>query len=151
VDNRRHRVLIVDDERTIADTLVLIFSANGYETRASYSAEQALEIVAEWLPDLAILDVVLPKMNGVDLAILLATHSPTCRILLLSGQSLTSDILAEAATRGYKFDILAKPTHPTAMLETALDLLIANQSKQRLEGATSGEFRSPHSDPSSDL
>ena len=107
MDNRRHRVLIVDDERTIADTLVLIFSANGYETRVSYSAEQALEIVAEWLPDLAILDVVLPKMNGVNLAILLATHCPTCRILLLSGQSLTSDILAEAATRGYKFDILA--------------------------------------------
>ena len=74
MDNGCYRVLIVDDERTIADTLVLIFSANGYETRASYSAEQALEIIADWLPDLAILDVVLPKMNGVDLAILLTTH-----------------------------------------------------------------------------
>jgi len=46
--------------------------------------------------------------------------------------------LAEAATRGYKFDILAKPTHPTAMLDTALDMLVANQSKQPLEAATSG-------------
>ena len=43
VNDRGHKVLIVDDKRTIADTLDLIFSASGYETRAAYSAEQALE------------------------------------------------------------------------------------------------------------
>jgi hypothetical protein len=48
--------------------------------------------------------------------------------------------LAEAATRGSKFDILAKPTHPTAMLDTALDLLVANQSKQPLAAATSARL-----------
>ena len=138
MDNRRHRVLIVDDERTIADTLVLIFSASGYEVRASYSAEQALEIIAQWLPDLAIVDVVLPKMNGVDLAILLTTHCAWCQLLLFSGQSLTTDILAEAATRGYKFDILAKPVHPTVMLDTALSLFVARQTKQAAEATPSG-------------
>ena len=71
MNDRDHKVLIVDDEHTIADTLDAIFSASGYETRTSYSAEQALEIVVEWQPDLAILDVVLPKMNGIDLAIFL--------------------------------------------------------------------------------
>lgn len=56
-----HKVLVVDEERTIADTLAVIFSQGAYEARAAYSAEQALEIVAQWPPDLAILDVVLPK------------------------------------------------------------------------------------------
>jgi DNA-binding response OmpR family regulator len=130
VNDRGHKVLIVDDKRTIADTLDLIFSANGYETRAAYSAEQALEIVAEWLPDLAIVDVVLPLMNGIDLAILLTAQYPTCRLLLFSGQSLTADLLAEAEIRGYKFEILAKPVHPTEILERALNLLVANQSKK---------------------
>jgi len=44
-----HKLLIVDDEHTIADTLVQIFSANGYEAHAAYSAEQAAEIVAGWV------------------------------------------------------------------------------------------------------
>jgi DNA-binding NtrC family response regulator len=129
VDGYRQKVLIVDDERTIADTLNLIFSAGGYETRSAYSSEQALEIMAEWLPDLAIIDVVLPLMNGIDLAILLRAQCPACRLLLFSGQSLTVDLLADAATKGYKFDILAKPVHPTVMLETALNLLVAKSAK----------------------
>ena len=74
--DRRHRVLIVDDEHTIADTLGLIFAGNGDETRAAYSAQQALEIIAEWPPDLAILDVVLPKLNGIDLRRLRASKLP---------------------------------------------------------------------------
>jgi DNA-binding response OmpR family regulator len=135
VDGHRHRVLIVDDERMIAHTLTLIFLARGYEIRAAYSAEQALEIIAEWLPDLAIIDVVLPLMNGIDLAILLRAQCPACRLLLFSGQSLTVDLLGEAATKGYKFDILAKPVHPTVILETALNLLTANQAKQNQETA----------------
>jgi DNA-binding NtrC family response regulator len=130
VDESHHRVLIVDDERTIAETLALVFSSGGYETQTAYTAEQAIEIIAEWLPDLAIIDVVLPQTNGIDLAILLTAQCPACRVLLFSGQAVTDDLLAEAAKKGYKFEILAKPTHPTVMLETALNLLAANQSKQ---------------------
>jgi CheY-like chemotaxis protein len=76
------KVLIVDDDRTIADTLALIFSSGGYETQTAYTAEQAIEIVAEWLPDLAIIDVVLPQTNGIDLAILLTAQCPACRLML---------------------------------------------------------------------
>jgi DNA-binding NtrC family response regulator len=130
MDNHRHRVLIVDDERTIADTLAIIFSQSGYDTRAAYSAEEALEIVAQWPPDLAILDVVLPKMHGIDLAVLLTTQLPKCQTVLFSGQALTAELLAEAAKKGYTFAILAKPVHPNVILETALNLLVANQSKQ---------------------
>lgn len=130
MDESRHKILIVDDERTIADTLAVIFSKSDYDTRAAYSAEQAIETIADWLPDLAVIDVVLPGMHGIDLAILLRAQCPTCRLLLFSGQSLTVDLLADAATKGYKFDILAKPVHPTVMLETALNLLVANQSAQ---------------------
>ncbi len=130
VDVSCHKVLIVDDERTITDTLALIFSTEGYETRTAYTAEQAIEIIAEWLPDVAIVDVVLPEMNGIDFAILLRAQCPACLLLLFSGQWITLDLLAEAARKGYRFDIVAKPTHPTVMLETVLNLLVANQTKQ---------------------
>jgi DNA-binding NtrC family response regulator len=124
------KILLVDDERTIADTLAQIFSTNGYEARAAYSAEQAIEITAEWMPDLAIIDVVLPRMNGIDLAVLLTAQCPACRLLLFSGQSITADLLAEAVTKGHTFDILAKPVHPALLLETAGNLLVPKQSEQ---------------------
>ena len=150
MNDRPHKVLIVDDERTIADTLDLIFSARGYQTRAAYSAERALEIITEWLPDLAIIDVVLPLMNGIDLAILLTAQCSACRLLLFSGQSLTEDLLAEAKTKGYTFDILAKPAHPTVMLESALNLLAANHSKHAQEVGAAEVLRLPEADPLSE-
>jgi DNA-binding response OmpR family regulator len=73
---KQKRVLIVDDERVIADTLAIIFSNKGYEARAVYSAEQAFELISDWLPGLAIIDVQLSRMNGIDLAIRLRAEYP---------------------------------------------------------------------------
>jgi DNA-binding NtrC family response regulator len=117
------KILIVDDERTIADTLALIFSANGYEARTSYSAELALEMLEEWRPDLAVVDVVLPGMNGIEFAIFLKASYPECHFLLFSGQPGTSGLLEEAQKKGHLFEILAKPLHPTFMLATVSEML----------------------------
>src|ERR1700689_3305307 len=110
------RVLFVDDERLIADTLAIIFSSQGYETRAVYSAEQALELISDWLPNLAIIDVRLPGMNGIDLAIRLRAEYPDCRVSLFSGQASTSDLLELARQNGHLFDIIAKPVPPGEFL-----------------------------------
>jgi CheY-like chemotaxis protein len=48
-----HKILIVDDGRLVADKLVIIFKGAGYDARAASSAEQALELIADWSPDLA--------------------------------------------------------------------------------------------------
>jgi CheY-like chemotaxis protein len=122
--------LIVDDERIVADTLGVIFTEKGYDVRAAHSAEQALEIVAEWPPDLAILDVVLPKMHGIDLAILLREQLPSCQTLLFSGQAFTDDLLSEFEKRGYNFALLRKPIHPSSLLNTAAKLLTGDKEKQ---------------------
>jgi CheY-like chemotaxis protein len=118
----RRRILVVDDEASIADTLALILSTRGYELRAAYSAEQAIEILAEWSPDLAIMDVMLPRMNGIDLAIVLKDNYPGCRIVLFSGQPDTGRLLDEASKKGHHFDILAKPVHPTVILDTVSNI-----------------------------
>ncbi len=117
------KILIVDDEPTIADTLSLIFASSGYEARTAYSAEQALEMLEEWRPNLAIIDVVLPGMNGIEFAIFLKASYKDCQFLLFSGQPGTSGLLEEAKKRGHLFEILAKPLHPTFMLATVADML----------------------------
>jgi DNA-binding NtrC family response regulator len=120
------RILIVDDQRSVCRTLGAVFTTNGYETRTASSAEAVVEVVAQWEPDLALLDVDLPKMNGIDLAVALKRGHPTCRVLLFSGHPRTVDLLAEAETQGHIFDIVAKPTHPTVLLRKASALLWPN-------------------------
>lgn len=119
-----YNVLIIDDEPAISNTLALIFSKRGYQTRVAYSAEQAIEVIAEWPPDLAIIDVVLPQMNGIDLAIVLKSNYPSCRLLLFSGQPATTEIAEQAAKKGHIFEILAKPMHPNFLLDAVASLLL---------------------------
>lgn len=110
-------ILIVDDDHVITETLAVIFSKHGYEVHCAHSAEAAIEIIAAWEPDLAILDVMLPRMNGIDLAIVLKSNRPRCRLVLFSGHQGTQALIEEAAKKGNMFEILAKPAHPLLMLD----------------------------------
>jgi CheY-like chemotaxis protein len=117
------RILVVDDEVNIADTLALIFKMGHYSVRVAYSAESAIELIAEWRPDLAVLDVMLPAMNGIDLAIAIKANHPGCHILLFSGHANTAMLLEEAGKKGHQFEVLAKPVFPDVMLQRASELL----------------------------
>jgi CheY-like chemotaxis protein len=126
------RLLIVDDEHHVADTLAKIFQMNGYEVRIAYSAEEGIEAIAQWEPDLALVDVMLPGMNGIEFAVVLKENHPDCRLLLFSGSESAGTLLQEAAIRGHKFDILAKPAHPVELLETVRQLLVSAPGARRL-------------------
>lgn len=115
------KVLIVDDERTITDTLVMIFFGNGYDARGVYSAEDARDLILTWTPNLAIIDVLLPGMNGIDLAILLKAMCPDCRFTLFSGHGATANLLEHAQRQGHRFEVRSKPVHPTELLGWAAE------------------------------
>jgi CheY-like chemotaxis protein len=117
------RILIVDDEMAIADTLSLIFQLQRYDVRVAYTAERAIEMIAEWIPDLAVLDVMLQEMNGIDLALVVKANHPKCHVILFSGHTNTGSLLEEAGRKGHQFEILAKPVQPELMLERASALL----------------------------
>jgi CheY-like chemotaxis protein len=112
----RSRVLVVDDERVIADTLAMILNQSGFEARPVYSGEKALEIATEWKPDMLISDVIMADLNGIEVAIRTRALLPKIKILLFSGQAATADLLEKARARGYEFEILAKPVHPQDLL-----------------------------------
>jgi YesN/AraC family two-component response regulator len=77
-------VLIVDDERVIADTLSIILSKSGFSTITAYDGESALELARVVHPDLLISDVVMPEMTGVDLAIAVTETVPGCNRISLA-------------------------------------------------------------------
>lgn len=120
---RRPVIMIVDDEKIIADTLTAIFNNSGFTALTAYDAKSALDLAATVPPELLITDVMMPGMNGIDLAITIEALYPDCKILLFSGQASTTDLLARARTLGHDFTTLSKPVHPTELLKHASDSL----------------------------
>ena len=110
------KVLVVDDEEVIADTLAMILNQSGFQARAVYSGEKALESAATFAPDMLITDVIMADLNGIDAAIQIRALLPHIKILLFSGQAATADLLENARSQGYEFEILAKPVHPQDLL-----------------------------------
>jgi DNA-binding response OmpR family regulator len=110
------KVLVADDERVIADTLAMILNQSGFEARAVYSGEKALELAPLFKPDMLISDVIMADLNGIDAAIRIRGLLPGVKVLLFSGQAATADLLEKARKDGYEFDILAKPVHPQDLL-----------------------------------
>jgi DNA-binding NtrC family response regulator len=111
------RVLVVDDDRMIADSLALILRGREFDARAVYSGEDAAELAIAWDPAVVITDVVMGKMDGVALAIYLAQTLPSCKVLLISGNIDTEELIKESEKLGHDFPIMAKPFHPDSIFE----------------------------------
>lgn len=67
-----------------------------------------MTLIADWIPDVAILDAGLPQMNGVELATLMRRRCPGCDILLFPGPPESGELVDEAGKTGETFEIAAK-------------------------------------------
>jgi DNA-binding response OmpR family regulator len=117
-------VLIADDEPTVANTLRMILESAGYRTIVAHDGQEAARLIREAGPDAVLLDVILPRMDGVEVAIEACRTAPNCKVVLFSGRPDAADLLAAARVRGYSFEILAKPTRPQELLEKLRDVLV---------------------------
>ena len=115
-ENPPQTVSVVDDEPVIASTLAAILNASGFQATAFTSPEDAIKAAEREGPSVLISDVVMPGMNGVDLAIHLRSLYPKCKVLLFSGQAATREIIDLAKNAGHDFELLAKPIHPKDLL-----------------------------------
>ena len=112
-ESRRRRVIVVDDERLIADTVAQILNIHGYDAFAAYGPDDALKLADSFQPDLLLSDVAMPGMSGIELASTIKSQQPHLKVLLFSGQAGTSRLLRESASQ---FRLEAKPIHPEKLL-----------------------------------
>jgi DNA-binding NtrC family response regulator len=115
-DNPPQTVFVVDDEPVIASTLAAILNASGFKATAFNHPQDAIEAAMREGPALLISDVIMPGMNGIDLAIHLRSLCPKCRVLLFSGQEATKELVDAANKEGHQFELLLKPIHPKDLL-----------------------------------
>ncbi len=109
--------LVIDDDVAVADTLAMVLKSEGFDARAVYSGEQGVELARRLEFDFLVTGVVMPQMNGIDAAIQIRKLLPKFKILLVSGDNDTRALLHNAQSRGYRFEIFAKPVHPLVLLQ----------------------------------
>ena len=117
----RPKILVVDDQKLIVETIVEILERAGFEVAAAYDGWEALDAAAQFQPDHLLSDVLMPRMNGVELAIAVRKMYPSIKILLFSGQAGISELLTSAEERGFVFEVLPKPVHPRKLVERIKD------------------------------
>lgn len=124
------RVLIVDDDAAMGKLLQIVFQHAGFQVTQSRSGEEALAEATTNVPDLVILDVMLPGMDGYTLCRRLREHptTKTLPILMLSAQSDTRDMLAWS--KAGADDYTAKPFEPDDLVARANALLARTQAKR---------------------
>jgi CheY-like chemotaxis protein len=119
----RFRILIVDDNQDSAKSLAMLLAINGHETRTARDGLEAVEAAKSFRPDVAILDIGLPKLNGYDVcrSIRAQPWGADMTIIALSGWGRDED---KSRSREAGFDLhLVKPVDP-AELERLLDGLV---------------------------
>lgn len=109
-------ILVIDDERYVADTLVMVLEQSGLQATAAYDADSALKKAESFRPTVVISDVFMPGTNGIEVCQEIHARFPDCRILLFSGQAATDELVRDAYARGMTWELLAKPMEPEDLL-----------------------------------
>ena len=115
----RPRVLVIDDECLIADTLREILERHGLDATAHYSGESALESIETIRPDIVLSDVRMHRLDGVETAARIRELHPLCRVILFSASTLSA--ANRHKIRHLGFEYLERPLHPQDLLARVLE------------------------------
>jgi CheY-like chemotaxis protein len=109
------KVLVVDDNVDAADSIALLLTIDGFNALSVHGAVAALDTVDSFKPDVVLLDIGLPVMDGYEVARRLRSHIPIedMRIVALSGYGQRAD--RERAVQAGFDDYLVKPVEPTVL------------------------------------
>ncbi len=120
------RVLVVDDDRLVADTLSMIYNANGYEAEARYSAADGFARARDFSPALMICDVTMPEESGLDLAERMLDVLPNMQMLMLTAYaSNAAEVTAHSRRLRRPLKLLNKPCRPDDLLRESKAMLTA--------------------------
>jgi len=130
-------ILVVDDEPPILQVISGILLDEGFEVLTALDGETALKVVAAEAPDLALLDIALPGMDGLELLEELKRSHPALPVVMISAYGSVEN--AVRATRLGAYDFIEKPPHADKILLTvrnALEMARLSEENRRLRQQT---------------
>jgi len=132
---RPPRVLIADDNPQGVELLEAYLSACDYDLRTAADGEQTLKQVADWHPDLILLDVMMPRISGFEVCKRLRANPTTRDVTVLMVTALDQPSDVERAVDAGTDDFLSKPINKSELLLRVRSMLRARQYKRELERA----------------
>lgn len=123
------KVLLVDDEVDFVDLVRTRLEANNFEVKVAYDGEEVLDKVKEISPDIILLDMIMPKINGFDVCRKLKADQnyKDIPIIMLTAKFQANDIRFGTAMGANAY--ITKPFEPQALLDKMRELLQKNKSK----------------------
>ena len=109
------KLLIIDDEVEFASTLCQRLLLRGIDATDVYSGTEGLAKLAEIAPEIVLLDLKMPGMNGLDVLTAIKKHDPTIEVIMLTGHGPGGSVV-EAMNKG-AFDCIMKPIDIKELLE----------------------------------
>lgn len=134
------KILVVDDDQSVADSLSLILSEAGFAVTAAHSFTAAMSILKDTLFDLVITDFRLSEASGIDLITHIKQQTPETEVILMTAYG-SLDVTIEAIKAGAYY-YLEKPYTPDRLItlvERALQLAALRQENETLKRTLAGE------------
>lgn len=117
----KKKILLVDDEHDLVETMQLALEAKGYEIACAYDGEEGLKAAREGAPDIVILDLMMPKMNGYQVCWELKNNDVTrnIKVIMLTAKTQETDKFWGHETGAD--DYVTKPFEMSALLKRIAD------------------------------
>jgi len=133
------KILVIDDDSAVTDLLSLLLRSQGFEVTATNSSTDGLNFVREIHPDLVVLDLMMPEIDGWEVCKAVRSFSDVPIIVLsaLNDPSMIASVLDSGAD-----DYLTKPT-PSRVLVAHINRLIHRTGNPRPNSAKSESFNKP--------
>ena len=122
--HRKRRVLVVEDQAELRDLLVAHFNEAGFSTATSDNGDDAVKKARTFLPDLILLDVLLPELDGFAVCEILRRHATTACIPVIMVTGLSSQFSRCAGIESGATDFVTKPVNPSLLVSKAEQMLL---------------------------
>jgi two-component system OmpR family response regulator len=128
------RVLVVDDEPTLAELVTMALRYEGWEVRSAGNGVTAVRLARDFRPDVVVLDVMLPDLSGLDVLRRLREHTPNLPVLFLTAKDAVEDRIAGLTAGGD--DYVTKPFSLEEVVLRLRALLRRTQVAESVAGST---------------
>jgi DNA-binding response OmpR family regulator len=115
-------ILVIEDDANLRLVLEQMLTTAGYNVRTAVDGKQGATLCRATPPDLVITDIYMPNRDGLEVIMDLRQHCPKTRIIAISGQITTKNMLPAASTLGAA-RTLAKPFQPQELLAAVEEVL----------------------------
>jgi DNA-binding NtrC family response regulator len=111
-----YSIVVVDDEKIIAESAAMILRWKGFNVESYTNPFEALQSIRAKAPDLLLCDIAMPLLSGIELATRVHRECPSCKIVLVTGESDVEQTWETIKARGHDFDLVLKPLHPVELV-----------------------------------